>query len=265
MTAATRGLPVLMYHAVGSPMPPGLGELSVPPGLLAEQLSALAGAGYELLGLTDALAARGSGRKVVGLTFDDGYRDFLDAAVPVLADLRAGATLYVPSRNVGGTADWLPGSGAALPLLDARGVAAVAELGIEVGSHGAVHVPMDVLPRAVAASHLGESRTVLEGIVGQPVVSFCYPHGYASPVLRRQVHALGYDNACVIGHRVSPPGEDPTAVSRLLVGPQHDPRAVLDLVAGRGPRSVVPALKRAATPAWRATRRTARLAGATWT
>ncbi|MTB82846.1 polysaccharide deacetylase family protein [Nocardioides sp. zg-578] len=264
-SAPASGLPVLMYHAVGSAMPPRLAELSVPPALLAEQLAALAGAGYELLGLTDALAARGSGRRVVGLTFDDGYRDFLDAAVPVLADLRAGATLYVPSRNIGGTADWLPGSGADLPLLDARGIAVVAQLGLEVGSHGAVHVPMDVLPRPVAAAQLGESKAVLEQVVGRPVVSFCYPHGYASPVLRRQVHASGYDNACVIGHRVSPPGEDPTAVSRLLVGPQHDPAAVLDLVAGRGPRSIVPALKRAATPAWRATRRTARLAGATWT
>lgn len=269
VSAGAGSLAVLMYHAVGSPMPPGLAELSVPPALLAEQLAALVDAGHELVGLTEALGRRsdeqGSGRPVVALTFDDAYADFLDAAVPVLAEVGARATLYAPTRHLGGTAAWLPGRGAELPLLSPDGLREVAAAGHEVGSHGAVHVPMDVLPRPVAAAQLGESRAVLEEVLGRRVASFCYPHGYASAVLARQVHAAGYDNACVIGHRLSPAGEDPLRVSRLLVGPHHDPAAVVDLVAGRGPRSVVPALKRAATPAWRATRRTARLAGATWT
>lgn len=258
-------LPVLMYHAVGTPMPSSLADLTVPTGLLDEQLRALGEAGYTLLGLSDALAAHASGRPAVALTFDDAYADFAERAVGVLAGARAGATLYAPTRDLGGRASWLPGDAAGLALLGPRDLLDVAAAGFEVGSHGARHVPLDVLPPAVAAAELAESRTVLEDAVQRPVTSFCYPHGYHAARLRRQVTAAGYDHACAIGHRRHGSGEDRFAISRLHVRPDHDPTALLDLVAG-GPRGLAPVVKRAATPAWRIARRAAlRTTGTTWT
>lgn len=258
-------LPVLMYHAVGSPMPSSLRELSVAPTLLDEQLASLRESGWRLLGLTDALAAQRRGELVAALTFDDAYRDFVDAALPVLSAAGAGATLYAPTRSLGGTAEWMPGAAASLPLLASSDLVGVAAAGVEVGSHGARHVPMDVLPPATAAAYLLESRSVLEAAVQAPVTSLCYPHGYTSRRLQRQVAAAGYTSACTIGHRLHAVDEDPLAVSRLLVGPQHDPAALVELVR-HGPRSIAPLVKRAATPAWRVVRRTAlRTAKLTWT
>lgn len=255
-------LPVLMYHAVGSPMPSALTDLTVDPSLLTEHLAALTDDGWALLGLTEALAAHAAGRRVVGLTFDDGYRDF-EGAVPVLAAAGARATLYVPTRAIGHTASWLPGAAGELPLLDVAGLVAVADAGVEVGSHGAVHVPMDVLPGAEAGRHLTESRRVLADLVGQPVASFCYPHGYHSAALRRRVAAAGYANACAIGHRLDR-GDDALAVQRLMATPDHTGADLQRLVAD-GSSPWRPALKRAATPAWRLARRTAARTGRTWT
>lgn len=258
-------LPVLMYHAVGSPMPDRLADLTVPPTLLEEQLLALREGGYELLGQTEALAAHAAGRSVVGVTFDDAYADFVEHALGVLARTGAQATLYVPTRHLGGTADWLPEPADRLPLLDSRAVAEVAAEGVEIGSHGAVHVPMDVLAPETAAGHLRESKALLEEVVQGRVASFCYPHGYHSRRLRSQVAAAGYDNACAIGHRLHHPEHDPYAVQRLHVGPAHGAEVLADLVR-TGPSGLVPGLKRAATPAWRLARRTAlRTRGVTWT
>src|SRR5690242_21615454 len=97
-----------MYHsvsAVGGPMR----DLAVPPALLREQLQALAEAGYRLVGLTEALdlLAAGSTAKLIAVTFDDGYRDFLTEGVPVLKETGAGATLYASVGHLGGTAGWL--------------------------------------------------------------------------------------------------------------------------------------------------------------
>ena len=253
-----------MYHSVGGAMPPRLRDLSVPAHRLEEQLAALADSGYGLVGLTEALARHARGDRVAALTFDDGYTDFLDQALPVLARHGARSTLYVPSRHLGGHATWLA-DGGHLEILDAGGVRAVADLGHEVGSHGAVHVPLDVLPGPVVVAQLRESRRVLEDAAGRRVDSFCYPHGYHARRLREHVRRAGYRNACTIGHRTSPTGEDPWAVSRLLVGPDHDAAAVLRLVREGGPGGAAPALKRLATPAWRATRRTALATGRTWT
>lgn len=257
-------LPVLMYHSVGGAMPPRLRDLSVPADRLAEQLAALVDAGYALVGLTEALDRHAEGDRVAALTFDDGYTDFLEVAVPVLARLEARSSLYVPTRHLGGHATWLP-DGGHLEILGADALRAVADLGHEIGSHGAVHVPLDVLPGPVAAAQLRESRSALEDATGRRVDSFCYPHGYHSRRLREHVRRAGYRNACTIGHRTSPAGEDPWAVSRLLVGPDHDAAAVLRLVREGGPGGAAPVLKRLATPAWRATRRTALATGRTWT
>jgi peptidoglycan/xylan/chitin deacetylase (PgdA/CDA1 family) len=249
-------LPVLMYHSVGGPLPERLADLSVPPSLLDEQLAALRAEGYALLGLTDALVARDRGERVVALTFDDGYLDFLETAVPILARHRARATLYVPTRDLGGHASWLP-DGRDLRLLDGAGVCEVASTGHEVGSHGAEHVPMDVLRPGVALSQLRESRYALEDLIGGAVRSFCYPHGYQSPRLRHDVRRAGYANACTIGHRTSRPGEDAYAVSRLLAGPQHRPEDLLDLLRRGRTAGAAPVIKRAATPTWRMVRRVA--------
>lgn len=256
-------LPVLMYHAVGSPMPPALADLTVPPALLAEQLAALVDDGWGLLGLTEALAAHTAGRRVVALTFDDGYVDFVDAALTVLADVSARATLYVPTRAIGRTASWLPAPAADLTLLGADELVEVAAAGVEVGSHGAEHVPMDVLAGAEADRHLTESRAALEDLLQQPVASFCYPHGYHSAALRRRVAAAGYTNACAIGHRLDR-GADRLAVQRLMATPRHTGTDLQRLVVD-GSAPSVPTLKRLATPAWRLARRAAARTGRTWT
>lgn len=257
-------LPVLMYHSVGGPMPERLADLTVPTPELADHLAALREDGYELLGLTDALAAAVQGRRVAALTFDDGYRDFVDNALPVLVDAGAGATLYVPTDHLGGTSSWLPAPADRLPLLDAADLVELPP-SIEVGSHGAVHVPLDVLDRATAVEQVRRSRQVLEDRLGRPVPSFCYPHGYHSRSLRRAVAAAGYTNACAIGHRPHRLGDDELAVARVMITPGTSRTALRALVA-HGPGGVRPTVARLATPAWRVARRTAlRTAGVRWT
>jgi peptidoglycan/xylan/chitin deacetylase (PgdA/CDA1 family) len=246
-------------------MPAGLEELSVEPRLVRDQLAALRDAGYELLGLTDALDAAAHGRRVAAVTFDDGFVDFVEHGLGVLADVGANATLYVPSRAIGGRASWISRGPEAPTIVDQSQIQEVAAAGIEIGSHGAEHVPMDVLDHRVAARHLRESRDVLEHVSAGPVLSMCYPHGYHSRALRRSVAAAGYRNACAIGHRRHPLAADPFAVQRLLVGPHHDPAAVLALVV-HGPPPWTPRVKRLLTPSWRVARRVAlRTGGRTWT
>ena len=97
-----RTLPVLMCHSVPATGGPS-GDLQVPLGELREQLRVLRDDGYTVTGLTEALdlGLREPGPRVVALTFDDGYADFL-AVAELLADLGCGATLYVPTAHVGG-------------------------------------------------------------------------------------------------------------------------------------------------------------------
>ncbi|MET8151483.1 polysaccharide deacetylase family protein [Actinoplanes sp. NPDC049668] len=261
-TPAWESMPALMYHSVSAVGGP-LSDLAVPRERLAEQLGALTAAGYRLVGLTDALdlLARGSTDKLLAVTFDDGYRDFLTEGVPVLAEFGAGATLYASVGHLGGQAGWLgrwaPDFGT---LLSWDELAEVADAGIEIGNHSLLHHPLDVLPRAQLREEIVRSKEELEQRLGRPVRGFAYPHGYNGARVRDAVLEAGHDNATEVGRRLHTPGERRFAVPRLQPTPGMTGADLVDLVAGGG-SPLVPRLKRLAQPGWRAVRKVARAAG----
>lgn len=268
-------LPVLMYHSISTLGTGSLRELAVPPDRLAEHLAALRDAGYRMVGLSEALdlVDAGADGPVVALTFDDGYANFLHAGVPALAAAGATATLYPTVGHLAGPAEWLGRwAGAFGPLLRWSDLAEVAAAGIEIGNHGLIHQPLDVLPPKVLEQQLIDSRDRLEQAIGRPVRSFCYPHGYHDRHVRALVRRSGHDNACEVGRRLYRPAagtassgvwggtDGRLAIPRLQPTPDHSGADLLELVRGGGPR-LVPQAKRLAQPAWRVVRRLARRAG----
>lgn len=255
--------PVLMYHSVSSVPGGPLRHLAVPPKLLVEQLRALAGAGYRLVGLSEALdlVAAGDTRPTVGVTFDDGYADFLSAGIPALAAAGAGATLYVSVGHLGVHADWLgrwaPDFGR---LLTWDELADVSAAGVEIGSHSMYHHPLDVLPSEQLRREVAQSADELRQRLQLPVPSFAYPHGYHGRRVRDVVAAAGHHNATEVGRRLYRPGDDVLAVPRLQPTCDHSGADLLALVrAGEG--GLVPTVKRLLQPGWRLARKAARLAG----
>lgn len=74
------------------------GLLEITPGFLDRALTLIRAEGYDIVSLDEALTRLADprpGRFFVALTFDDGYRDNLDHAWPVLAKHQAPWTLYV--------------------------------------------------------------------------------------------------------------------------------------------------------------------------
>ncbi|GAA4937469.1 polysaccharide deacetylase family protein [Actinoplanes utahensis] len=255
-------LPALMYHSVSAVGGP-LRDLAVPPERLAEQLAALSGAGYRLVGLTEALdlLAAGSAGKMVAVTFDDGYRDFLTHGVPALRQAGAGATLYASVGHLGGHAGWLgrwsPDFG---PMLTWSELDEVAAAGIEIGNHSLIHHPLDVLTAAQLRAEVVSSHDQLEQRLQRRVRSFAYPHGYNSARVRRVVEASGHDNATEVGRRLHTPAEKRFAVPRFQPTPDHTGADLVRLVEGAG--SALPArLRQYAQPGWRMVRKLARKAG----
>jgi peptidoglycan/xylan/chitin deacetylase (PgdA/CDA1 family) len=247
-------LPVLMYHSVSATDGP-LRDLAVPPERLHEQLAALSDAGYALLGLTEALSRKAAkpGAQVVGVTFDDGYLDFLTAAVDVLTKVGARATQYISVGHMGSGAPPMATEAAFGRLLDWAQVRELAGAGVEIGSHAFLHHPLDVLPGKQLETELRDSKDRLEQELGGPVPSFAYPHGYNSRRVRGLVARLGHENACEVGRRLHTLGGNRFAIPRLHITPDHTGPDTVAAVRTGGP-ALVPTVKRAAQPGWRAAR-----------
>jgi peptidoglycan/xylan/chitin deacetylase (PgdA/CDA1 family) len=210
--------PVLMYHSISPSGRPDPHRVRVHPALLDRHLRLLRRLGMRGVSLAELVAAqdRGQAAGLVGLTFDDGYADFLDHAVPVLARHGMTATLYVVAGLLGGQNDW--DDGPRLELLDAHGVRAVAEAGHEVGSHTLTHVRLAGADAGTLAREIAGSRRVLEDVLQREVPGFCYPWGNFDAAASVAARAAGYDHACVTGDYL--PG-DRFALPRFYVAP-HD-------------------------------------------
>ena len=215
--------PVFMYHSVSPSTAPDPHFLRVRPDRLDDQLRTLRRLGLRGVSMRELIQAhdRGAAQRLVGLTFDDGYTDFLEHAVPVLAAHRMTATVYVVAGRLDGENDW--DEEPRLPLMDADQVRACAAAGHEVGSHGLTHVHLAESDAVELKTEVTQSRAVLEDVLQQPVDGFCYPFGSFNSAAADAVRDAGYDYGTVT-RDYTVPGR--FTLPRFFVG-QHDTPARL--------------------------------------
>jgi len=221
----TTGLPraprVLMYHSISPSTGPDPDFLRVHPDLLDRQLRYLRRRGLRGVSAGEWLhaAERGGAGRLVALTFDDGYRDFVEHAMPVLDRHGMTASAYVVAGKLSGTSDWVSG-GFREPLMSADDVRAVAAAGHEVGSHTCTHVKLAHVPPEEATAQIAESRRILEDLLQRPVPGFAYPYGSFSDDVVRAVEAAGYDYALATDDHTRP---GRFTIARFYVGQRDLP------------------------------------------
>ncbi|WUV74708.1 polysaccharide deacetylase family protein [Streptomyces sp. NBC_01477] len=211
---------VLMYHSVADCRDdPYL--VTVSPRRLAGQLAWLRRNGLTGVGVGELLRARaeGRGRGLVGLTFDDGYADFLTNAVPLLLHYGHRATVFVLPGRLGGTNAW-DADGPSKRLLTAQGIRSVGSAGMEVGSHGLVHTDLTSADEGRLAAEAADSRALLTDVTGRAPDGFCYPYGAVDSRAVLAVRAAGYRYACGVAPG---PLAGPFALPRTYVGDRDSP------------------------------------------
>lgn len=221
-------LRVLMYHKVNDR--PG-NTVAVPTRAFAEQMAQLRELRYEVVALDAVLEhyldARPLPPRSVLLTFDDGYRDNLENALPVLQGHGYPAVLFAPVGFVGARVP-LPHDEAAArsglldPILDWGELRELDAAGVRVESHGISHVPLARLSHAEARRELSVSKHRLEEGLGRPVRAFAFAKGSLAdfrPVHVGLVRAAGYDLAFTTVSGPNRSGADRFRLRRYNVEP----------------------------------------------
>jgi peptidoglycan/xylan/chitin deacetylase (PgdA/CDA1 family)/glycosyltransferase involved in cell wall biosynthesis len=176
-------LPVLLYHHVGPLRPETIPGLTVSPERFERQVGWLARRGYTGICPSDWVRWRREGKglpdKPVLFTFDDGYADLVEHALPVLRRYGFGAAVYVVTGQLGGINAWDAARGfSALRLMTAEQIRHWATQGIEFGAHSRTHADLTTLSTNELTEEVVGSGKDLESLLGSRVVSFVYPYGY---------------------------------------------------------------------------------------
>jgi peptidoglycan/xylan/chitin deacetylase (PgdA/CDA1 family) len=190
---------VLMYHSV-SPYVEDPHEVTITPHRFERHMQWLRNRGLRGVSMAELLSATADGRSrgLVGLTFDDGYEDFVTFAMPVLQQYGFTATIFVLAGRLGGEDEWnRPAPEKA--LLTADQVLQTAQCGMEIGSHGLEHVSLREAGDAQLNVETARSRAILQELTGQQIQGFCYPWGHLDDRVVKAVRAARYDYACAIG------------------------------------------------------------------
>lgn len=229
-------VPVLMYHSVAERPAAATQRLSVRPDAFAAQLALLREQGFTTVTFSEAVAALHEARPLpsrpVVLTFDDGYADFHDVALPLLARFGCTATVFV-------TTGWMDDAGAmraGRPLDRMLSWAQLDEIrsnGVEIGAHSHSHAELDQLSDRALEWELRTSKALLEDRLSAPVPALAYPYGYWSSRVRAAVRAAGYRQAAAVANRTACVRHDTFAFPRLTVRRSTTPDTFERLVHGR--------------------------------
>jgi peptidoglycan/xylan/chitin deacetylase (PgdA/CDA1 family) len=170
---------VLVYHSISTPREPMLGDIDISPARFQQQLQWLARTG-RVARLEDTLK-RATGR-AIGITFDDGYRDNLTVALPLLEEFNLPMTLFVVAGFV-----------------DSDGYLSEEELReisrhplITIGAHGLWHRHFNRISFDEARFELKESRRLLEETIGKRVDLMAWPYGECNDALEELAGECGY-------------------------------------------------------------------------
>ncbi len=215
-----RRLPILMYHEITNvPVLPR--RLSVCPDQFDVQLGYLRGSGYTSVHAVRAarMLRRDSAEwpsRPVALTFDDGFADFYETALPLLRRHEMTATLFVTTGWMAGESQDVRGSEDDRLTWDQ--IEGIAAAGIEIAAHTQSHPQLDQIPPDALRRELTGSKHRLEDHLGQAVTGLSYPFGYSNRRVREAAVEAGYEYACVVANRVAAAADDPYALPRLTVG-----------------------------------------------
>jgi peptidoglycan/xylan/chitin deacetylase (PgdA/CDA1 family) len=182
-----------MYHGLGGGDGVAAADFEAQLDLLASR--------RRVVPLHAALAGLGTpaAGELAAITFDDGYRDFAELAVPALRARGLHATLFVPADHLGGWNVWDAGRAERREILTAAELRGLDPRCAEVGAHGASHRRLRGLDAASLERETRGARSTLEDAIGRPLRLFAYPYGLRDDfdaAAEAAVAAAGFEAAC---------------------------------------------------------------------
>ena len=218
------GLRILMYHSVGQrALGDTQGIFSVSQQRFRDHARLLAGMEHCRMVPLQPLDLPEQALQVA-VTFDDGYRDNLRTAAPILLEHGIPFTVFVSSDFIKNRTDG---------FMTPEELKEIARLpGVSIGAHGKSHRPLTACSNIELESELSGSKHYLEDLMGQPVTAVAYPYGAVDMRVRDEAARSGYDLGVCTRFDINMPGRDPLLLCRCNIERDDTARVLRQKLAG---------------------------------
>jgi peptidoglycan/xylan/chitin deacetylase (PgdA/CDA1 family) len=213
-------IPVLNYHSVT--IDSG-NVVVISPAKLEAQMKYLHDHGYTPISLSTfiRLIENDSGLAVpqnpVLLTFDDGYVDNVEEAMPILAKYNFPATLFMS-----------PGMVEDAGYLNWEQVKQLQQAGWDIQPHGMTHPHLPKLTAEQQAFEITEARKLIEEKLGTQADVFCYPYGEYNQTTLKVLKDHGFRYAFTIDQGYTTSQQSPFLLKRLFINGEEGLKAFIN-------------------------------------
>ncbi len=219
---AARGMEpvsVLFYHRVADSCPNGR---TMPTKTFAKQIRWLRER-FDVVDLAEAqrrIASRRNTRPTVSITFDDGYAENLQFAVPLLLKKQLPFTYFVSTNHVFGNKSFPHDEAEGRPLKpnSLSQLRDLAAAGVEIGAHNRNHVHLGVVAPDVMQDEIVGSKHDLEQALEREIRYYAFPYGQPSDLSTaafQMAFQAGYQGVCSAYGGYNFPGDDPFHLRRI--------------------------------------------------
>lgn len=201
---------ILTYHSVD----PSGSVISIDPRTFAAHVRWLA-ENVTVLPLEQLMST--AHQNAVAITFDDGFQNFADAALPLLSAHGLPATVFVATDHVGTTNAWSVGATPMvpqLPLMDWTDLERIKKHGISIGSHTRTHPDLRRQSADEKSTEIAGAAEILTRRLGERPRTFAYPFGEFDDRAVATVRDT-YAYACTTELRALNDDEDEALLPRL--------------------------------------------------
>lgn len=200
------GVPVLMYHSISQEKN---NDAVISPERFTDQMEFLYKEGYNPVSLEqlyDYLTGqKGLPSKPVVITFDDGYRDTYEIALPVLKRYGFKSTLFIITADAERRLTW-------------KELAEMKAAGMDIASHSYTHRELGGMNPQQQAEEIVKSKEALDRNLKQDTRFFSFPNSSYSPETLRLLQEKGFKLAVTTEPGWAKPSDYPLALKRIWVG-----------------------------------------------
>ena len=210
----SEGFPILCYHKIAAPPPRArIKGLYLEPNLFRQQIQELAAEGFSFVSPAEQDQAR-----AIAITFDDGFLNNLEAALPVMQEAGCRAINFLVADRIGKTSDWEAREGGeADSLMDESQVREWLAAGNWIGAHTCTHPRLSQLSRAQAKEEIQASKKKLEDQFSLRIDHFAYPFGDYNQETIELVQEAGFRTASTMHRGINRRGNSPLELARWTV------------------------------------------------
>lgn len=210
---------VLFYHRVADTTP---NAWTMPTKNFAQQVRWLQ-EHFDIVDLAEAQRRICSGKnecRTVAITFDDGYAENMQFAVPLLLEEQLPFTYFVSTNHVFGNRPFPHDEAAGRPLAPntLSQLREMADAGVEIGAHNRNHIHLGVVSVDVMQEEIVGAKHDLEQALEREVRYFAFPYGQPadlSTAAFQIAYQAGYHGVCSAHGGYNFPGDDPFYIRRI--------------------------------------------------